>query len=852
MDSAARESRRQSLELIPSVSGLPSSRPDVGTTAGTSPWQIHPVQIAASSNDKLTQALHPSSSGDPSAAAAAILRTNSPGALDAAKVLRAAVELENARQFVVSMCTDLDGNIWVGTEGDGVQRFNPHAAALQQWRRYTTRDGLGDDYAYAIACDQQGRIWVGHLNHGVSVFNGVNWRNYDVSAGPLGERVFRVAVCPGDGSVWIATDCGLSRYDPSTDQWNNYTRASGLPSDQISGLAFDKTGNIYAATQCDGLAIASLHESNLRWRHISGPDDLSPQPTGAGLPTNQINDVLAANDGTVFAATSAGLAWSIDRGNSWRFVRGADWADKVRNSAFGPPPGWRARPGAFLAEDFITCLSEEAQGAIYVGYRQHGWEKFARGTAGSLISLTSQSKGIVSALPVRMENLAVAGTYGKGLISLGAPSANLAPAETPTTRPVAKWPAGATPPSLYVLNQELDAAARVSPNESMQPPWAIALPDDWRTQGDWLGRYGRYWAVIPTIDAYADYVWGAGEESVPFVRQIGPHHNSGDGLRRWITALYSDDPRCLQMPPVYMDSRVKHGLTTPRLNRRPAQWDDHGEAYSSTYEGPDLYCTLKIPAGEFILSIYELNDNAHSVPNRDFKLEIRPHSENGLDDLSNFDTQPILAESRVAMFYGGVYKRFVVCGPAGLTVKASRQYSFNADLIGMMLDRLDEQTPPYFMLLDQWQSRQSERARLLAEELAEWKRDPNLRLARFAPAASEFQAGQILARLLDEMRDWNPAWWAANHQRLAVLLSRWCEAHAMSAATKSIAGFPALLADSYYQAGWYEKWESALKSSGIKTPRDIESALRWDGVSGGYSGHGYRTVTAYLESLSGK
>jgi ABC-type uncharacterized transport system permease subunit len=22
----------------------------------------------------------------------------------------------------------------------------------------------------------------------------------------------------------------------------------------------------------------------------------------------------------------------------------------------------------------------------------------------------------------------------------------------------------------------------------------VALPDDWRTQGDWLGRYGRYWA----------------------------------------------------------------------------------------------------------------------------------------------------------------------------------------------------------------------------------------------------------------------------------------------------------------------------------------------------------------------
>ena len=62
---------------------------------------------------------------------------------------------------------------------------------------------LGDDNAYALACDKLGRIWVGNLNHGVSVydghaptaaevdakgsFRGRGWRNYGSSGESVGE-----------------------------------------------------------------------------------------------------------------------------------------------------------------------------------------------------------------------------------------------------------------------------------------------------------------------------------------------------------------------------------------------------------------------------------------------------------------------------------------------------------------------------------------------------------------------------------------------------------------------------------------------------------------------------------------
>ena len=158
--------------------------------------------------------------------------------------------------IVTALARDEAGNVWVGTEEHGGWRCNPSLAADAQWSQFTTTDGLGDDYAYSLAVDKQSRIWVGHLSHGVSVFDGTNWKNYDVPNGPIGERIFKIAVCPVDGDVWLGTSAGLTRYSASQDEWRHYTRANGLPANQVDAIAFDAKGNIFIGTQCDGIAMS--------------------------------------------------------------------------------------------------------------------------------------------------------------------------------------------------------------------------------------------------------------------------------------------------------------------------------------------------------------------------------------------------------------------------------------------------------------------------------------------------------------------------------------------------------------------------------------------------------------------
>ena len=95
---------------------------------------------------------------------------------------------------------------------------------------------------------------------------------------------------------------------------------------------------------------------------------------GPGLPTDLINDLLVAKDGTVYAATTLGLAWSTDHGHSWQYVRGADWSDKVKNRLGGSPQGWQPptdadKGGGILAEDYTTALTEDKDGNLLVGHR---------------------------------------------------------------------------------------------------------------------------------------------------------------------------------------------------------------------------------------------------------------------------------------------------------------------------------------------------------------------------------------------------------------------------------------------------------------------------------------------------
>jgi len=436
-----------------------------------------------------------------------------------------------------------------------------------------------------------------------------------------------------------------------------------LPSDQANAIAFDADGNIYVGTQCDGLAIAQASDNYTTWRVITGPDRMPTVPKGQGLPTNLINDVLVTRDGTLFVATTLGVAESRDRGRTFTYSRGADWGVRVRGLYGGPPSGWTETPGAMYLEDYVTCLAEGADGVLWVGYRTKGWEAIDPKTGRRPDAVWGAGTEFVNAI-LPAGNGAYVGLYGGGLRHQG--QGLLSVVAVGITEPPA-LPSGARAPTVDDL-ERMAAAIEALPSDDASVAY---LGEDWTTQGDWMGRYGRQLAILCGANSPLDHYVGTGEPYFVQAR-LGPHAPPDDALRHWLHWLKTDDPRSLWNPYVGY--------------RRQAEWDDHGEAFPMTMEGPDLWIKVAVPEGVHRVSLYFVNKDGRTAMNRlrDYTLAIRPYN----PDWNSAVSGAAMVRCRVRDFWGGVYQRFIVRGPSQWYVHAARNASFNTTCSAVFVDKL--------------------------------------------------------------------------------------------------------------------------------------------------------------------
>jgi hypothetical protein len=783
--------------------------------------------------------------------------------------------------YLLSACLDHDGGLWLGAEDTGVWRC---AAGSRTWKQFNGPDSIGGaDCGRTLLCDRLGRVWVGTQRHGVAVYNGATWRSFDPATGhggTLGSRVFAMAQSPVDGDVWIGTEAGLTRYSLRTGAWTHRTRLSGLPSDAVSAIAFGGDGTVYVGTQTDGIAIAGPGDGYAAWRHVAGPaaDANAPaaQPEsyfGTGLPSGQVTCLVASErtPGAVYCGTNHGLGISADHGATWRYLRHNPWRTD----------------GDALQEDYVTALAEDAAARLWVAHRDTPVEVYdARHWLHTAAPPATyiDSMGSVCAMPPEVDLswcltslvpmpgtdrlLATAWTPDRSCFrqiptgfrfsdfgdasALGSRSDRSAVAVTGPPLPL---PAFSPPPSRAEMNGLLaalraHAAALEHSTRSMAAktpgptaPLVVALNDDWTTRGDWLGRYGTYWASLCGALSPYDYLWGAGWNEVRCDAVLGPRWQKNDSVRAYVFRTYTDNPNAPELPAAYLASRITRGLTTPLLGRRSAEWDDHGEDSPPAIPGPDLYITVAVPEGLYYLSFYAYNNDGHGFidRNRDYRISIRAHSdESALNDNSGFADEKELANGRIADFWNGVWKRYLVRGPIQLTAVVNRNNSYNTILAAATLDLADDLPAPYFMTPDEFNAG-------IASTTAWAKSTPTAKA--FAPGASEAEAADRLYRAQDWLRARDPAVWAESKQQSYTVLARWYEEQrdALTAAHEPpTRRLLARLAVCYHQLGRYGAWENALRQQHVQSARSIEQALRWD-RPGSELGKEYDAITEYLQ-----
>ena len=290
--------------------------------------------------------------------------------------------------------------------------------------------------------------------------------------------------------------------------------------------------------------------------------------------------------------------------------------------------------------------------------------------------------GFVDALLPMSRGHVLIGTYGDGLKTARWPTPDVTATVAKSPDPVLPFPAPAQPPTAAQLMSML---GQVQAEKDTLPVGETEyLGEDWQTQGDWVGRYGRQFVMLWAMSApWNEEFVNAPTGLYQALAQIGPNHDAGDAIRHYVTWKQTDDPRSLY------DLEV--GC------RRQSEADDHGETHPMSKEGPDLWFTVQVPQGVHRVSLYFFNKDGDSGENRyrDYLVELKPYVAKGeedaqqraglsppqatgeLEDLVAAAALPDLARARVRNFRGGVYPQFVVRGPAGFLIRVGKNNSLN-------------------------------------------------------------------------------------------------------------------------------------------------------------------------------
>ncbi len=112
---------------------------------------------------------------------------------------------------------DTKGRMWVGTSGSGLNLCEPqNNYRTLKYKHYGTAEGLVNDVIQSILADNNGNLWVA-TEYGISKFNpsSQSFENYFFSSYTLGNVYSENSACVGmDGKLLFGTNYGLLVIDP--------------------------------------------------------------------------------------------------------------------------------------------------------------------------------------------------------------------------------------------------------------------------------------------------------------------------------------------------------------------------------------------------------------------------------------------------------------------------------------------------------------------------------------------------------------------------------------------------------------------------------------------------------------
>ena len=142
---------------------------------------------------------------------------------------------------ILAMAYDTEGNLWLGTDGDGVY--------IERTDGSMVKTALPNITVMALMSDGKGGMWAGTYNQGLyHLTDAKRWKRYAVDEGTFPTETVWTLAADDKGNVWTSSPIGQTVvFDPKDERGRIVTNDSG---DDIHGnaLRYDDNGTMYIAS----------------------------------------------------------------------------------------------------------------------------------------------------------------------------------------------------------------------------------------------------------------------------------------------------------------------------------------------------------------------------------------------------------------------------------------------------------------------------------------------------------------------------------------------------------------------------------------------------------------------------
>ena len=154
-----------------------------------------------------------------------------PERLPARSAFEPVKEIQNCNVRLIQ--EDHSGNLWIGTVGEGLYKYDAVTADFSVYRHDpSVESSLSSNRIQSFLLDRNNLFWIGVFNGGVNTFRDPKTQVQHYQPGliaktSLSDKSVMSIMEDSSGIVWIGTrEKGLDRFDPKTGEYKNYIFAT--------------------------------------------------------------------------------------------------------------------------------------------------------------------------------------------------------------------------------------------------------------------------------------------------------------------------------------------------------------------------------------------------------------------------------------------------------------------------------------------------------------------------------------------------------------------------------------------------------------------------------------------------